>query len=430
MSRLLTLNLMISLVAVFISTSAMATNGMNMIGANTRSTGVGGADVALDGDCPGCNPATLGGDGSRYFSAGMAILHAPVGFKNLAFGPNNADTDDDVYYAPYLEYAQRFGQYSPWTIGVTIRAQGGMGVDFKDVVTIVGYSDDLYTNLQVGRIMPTISYQMNPNLSVGASLVMGRVQMDSKLFPNTYSPGMDGTQGTQDDFIGMEIDGVKDEAFSGRLGLHYKVNDRLSLGFSYTAESKFDLDDGNLMLNMGSKVIYDSYIDDFTWPQEAEAGLTFMVLPKLLITTDVHWINWSSAFDELIVRGSNPNIPSPIQNPELRFKMKWDDQWVFALGAEYHYSPQHIFRIGYNYGKSPIPDAYVVPLFPGIVEHHITFGYAYVMQRFRMDLALERSFSNTQHNNNPNPVENPFGPDSQVDANSGTVLHFSVSYQY
>ncbi|MCP4395842.1 MAG: hypothetical protein GY801_00825 [bacterium] len=142
------------------------------------------------------------------------------------------------------------------------------------------------------------------------------------------------------------------------------------------------------------------------------------------------WINWSAAFDELIVNGSNPDIPVPMQNPELRFKMKWDDQWVFALGAEYQYSSQHIFRTGYNYGKSPIPDSYVVPLFPGIVEHHITFGYTYVMQQLRMELALERSFSNTQHNSNSNPVENPFGPDSQVDANPGTVLQLSVSYQF
>ncbi|HEJ83666.1 MAG TPA: aromatic hydrocarbon degradation protein, partial [Desulfobacteraceae bacterium] len=40
----------------------MATNGMNMIGYNIRSSGMGGADAAIAGDCSGsaCNPATLG----------------------------------------------------------------------------------------------------------------------------------------------------------------------------------------------------------------------------------------------------------------------------------------------------------------------------------------------------------------------------------
>ncbi|MCP4395841.1 MAG: hypothetical protein GY801_00820 [bacterium] len=316
MWRTLTFNLVVSIVAVFTSTTVMATNGMNMIGANTRSTGVGGADVALSGDCPGCNPATLGGGGDslNYLSVGMAVLHAPVGFKNQAFGPNDVEADDDIYYAPYLEYARHFGQDSPWTIGVTLRAQGGMGVDFNNVRTIAGNNDDLYTDIQVARIMPTLSYRINSNLSIGTSLIVGRAQMNSKLFPDTYSPGMDGMPNTQDDFVGMEIDDVNDMAYSGRIGLHYQVHDRLNLGLSYTSESKFDLDDGQLILNLGTaKVAYDSYVDGFTWPQETEAGVTFLAMPKLLFTTDVHGLT-----------GQQPlmNLLSMDQIPIFRFQCK------------------------------------------------------------------------------------------------------------
>ncbi len=52
------------------------------------------------------------------------------------------------------------------------------------------------------------------------------------------------------------------------------------------------------------------------------------------------------------------------------------------------------------------------------------------MDNLRVDLAWEHSFTRSQTNSNPNPAENPFGPDSKVTAHSGDVLHLGLNYQY
>ena len=369
--------LSLGIVALLIPEVSLATNGMNMIGYNTRSSGLGGADVALEGDCPACNPATLGGQGRRTFSGGVALLHPPVNFQNGYFGPNDADSDDNIYAAPYLEYAHRLKD-SPWTLGLTVRAQGGMGVDYEDVRTFVGNQDKLYTNLQIARIMPTASYKMNDRLSLGASLQVGSVKMSSKLYPGTYSPGPDGIPGTADDFAGMSLKDVGGVGYAGRFGLFYRLSDRLNLGITYLSETDIDMDGGQLTLNLGiARVAYKAELESFALPQEAEIGLSYMLNPKLRLVADIRWIDWASAADEVTVKGTDPSLPVPLQNPEMTFKLKWKEQWVYALGAEYMPGNNHTLRFAYNYGGNPVPNDYLSPLFPGHVEHHLTIGYGY-----------------------------------------------------
>ncbi len=431
MHRVFGICLALGAVASGVPSLSPATNGMNMIGYNARSTGLGGADVALDGDCPGCNPATLGVKGQDYLSGGIGLVHPPVRFENTLFGPNDVLSDGRIYTVPYFEYAHRLGDDDTWTLGIGVRAQGGMGVEFENVRTFAGNLDSLSTDLQVARIIPTLAYRPNDNLSLGAALMIGYSRMKSEFYPNTYSPGPDGMPGTPDDFVGMKIDDVDGVGYAARLGLHYRINERLSLGFTYTSQTDIDLDGGKLTLNLGAaKVGYDAQVDDFAWPQEAELGLAFDATPQLKLVADVHWIDWASTMDGITVIGSNPNLPVPLQNPVLPFQMNWDEQWVFAVGAEYAYTPRHTFRIGYNYGGSPVPDDYLVPLFPGHVVQHLTLGYGYTMDDIRIDLAWEHSFTRSQTNRNPNPAENPFGPDSKVTVHSGDVLYLGLSYLF
>jgi len=422
--------LILGVLAIAVPVISFPSNGMNMIGYNTRSSGLAGADVALEEDCPACNPATLGGAGRRTLNGGVALLHPPVNFQNGYFGPNDADSDDKIYTVPYLEYAQRLNE-SQWTVGLTVRAQGGMGVDYKNVRTFAGNLDALYTNLQIARIMPTASYRINDQLSIGASLLVGITNMSSKLYPDTYSPGPDAMPGTPDDFAGMHLKGVGGVGYAGRFGLLYEVSDRLNLGITYQSETDIDMDDGELVLNLGiARVTYDASLESFALPQEAEFGLSYMLSPKLRVVADAHWIDWASAADEVTIRGTDPDLPVPLRNPELTFKLKWKEQWVYAIGAEYALNSDHVLRIGYNYGKNPVPSDYLVPLFPGHVEHHLTLGYGYTWDKLHLDLAWEHSFTNAETNTNPNPAENPFGPDSMVTANPGNVLHMGLTYRF
>ncbi len=411
--------------------TAQATNGMNLIGVNARSSGLAGADVALGTHCPGCNPATLGGDGPRTLSAGISFLHPPVQLKNTVSIPNDITSDDHIYVAPYFDYAQRPNKNSPWMFGINIRAQGGLGTDYKGVRTFAGTFDEAMTDLQLARISPTAAYRVNDRLRLGAAVQYTSANLNLKLFPNTYSPGFDGTPGTPDDFLGLRVDDLPGDGYAGRVGLHYQANERLSLALSYTSRTDLDFDDGDLTLNLGmARVTYDAELDDFGAPAELEAGFAYQATPKLLVVADAKWIEWSEVADVATVKGANPNLPVPLTSPMLPLQLKWDDQWVYAIGVEYALQPGHTLRAGFNHGSSPVDDAFVLPLFPVTVEDHVTVGYSLELDSVTLDLAWERSIERSQTNPNPDPRVNPFGPGSETVTQPGNVLHVGLNWRF
>ena len=161
--------------------------------------------------------------------------------------------------------------------------------------------------------------------------------------------------------------------------MNYKLNAQWAVGFTYTTESALDFDEGEMLLNLGPQMGTVKYrnvtMENFTWPQQMEFGLSYRPAPRWLLAFDVSWINWSSAIEVVKVKASNPSmaLPPSLQDLTIPFEMNWNDQWVFALGAQYELSDNFTLRAGYNYGKSPVPDENLNPLFPAITgasPHH------------------------------------------------------------
>jgi long-chain fatty acid transport protein len=434
MGRCLVPLLVIVFIVGFRVEAASASNAMNMISCGFRAAGMGGAHVALDGDNSGaaCNPATLGMLGPRSVTFGGSILVPELNMKNTVFGPNDIAAERQAIPLFYLGYAQRLGEESPWTLGIVLNGQGGLGAEYDGVRTLVGTVDSFSSEIPFLRLNPSVSYRVSDALSLGATALIGYARMEVSLYPETYSPGFDGMPGTPDDFLGMDVTELSSFGFAARLGMRYEAGDRVKLGFAYTSKTSLNLDDGQLALNFGplGKVRYEATVDGFGWPQQVEFGIGVEPTPKVTAALDVRWLNWSAVVDELILRGSAPDPPVPAPDPELTFKMKWEDQWVIALGIEYRASPRHAFRGGYNYGANPVPNDYVSPVFPASVEHHMTLGYGLSLDKWRLDIAYERSFTNRLINTNPNPRENPFGPDLEVCNCPGNVVHVGVSYLF
>jgi len=94
--------------------------------------------------------------------------------------------------------------------------------------------------------------------------------------------------------------------------------------------------------------------------------------------------------------------------------------------VEYAFNAMNTFRAGYNYGKSPVPDDNLNPLFPATVEQHLTLGYGLTFGQWGVNLAYEHAFENTQVNNN---AANMFGPGLEVSHSQNTVS-LDATYRY
>jgi long-chain fatty acid transport protein len=412
---------------------AKATNGMNTIGYSPRSSGMGGADVAVANDSTGSagNPASLGISVAKSASMGLGILAPGLSQSD---NRNNRDGNDKFFPLPQLNYAQPVSDDLPLVWGINLYAQGGMGVEFDNIRTFNNNIDTYDSMVSYSRFTGALNYLIDDDLSVGVGLMAGYARTNFSLFPNTYSVGMDNTAGTYDDFLGVDASGISGFGMAGRIGMQYQLNSLLRLGMQYSSEASLNLDNGEMTLNYGAmRVKYDAEIEGFTWPRECEAGVAIQATSDLLVAADIKWLNWSSSVDQVTVKGSNPSQQGVPQNPALTFNMNWNDQWVFALGAEYSLSDKQQIRAGYNYGKNPIPNDNLSPLFPAIVEHHLSMGYSYLWPSWQLSIAYEYGFNNSQTNNNPGPpsnqngIANPFGPGVTVDHRQQN-LHIQISY--
>jgi long-chain fatty acid transport protein len=226
---------------------------------------------------------------------------------------------------------------------------------------------------------------------------------------------------------GVDVEDLASFGFAGKIGAQYKIGPQWRVGATYTTESSIDLDSGTATVNMGSqlgKVKYDAEMSDFTWPQEVEFGVAYVPVKGLTLAADVKWINWSATIDKPRLKLSNPNVavPAGYESMEKEFDMGWDDQWVYAIGAEYAINAVHTIRCGFNYGNNPVPDDKLNPLFPAIPTTHLTLGYGANFGKWSLDLAYEHAFEEEQKSTNPAmPIEI---------AHSQNTVSFGATYRY
>jgi long-chain fatty acid transport protein len=98
-----------------------------------------------------------------------------------------------------------------------------------------------------------------------------------------------------------------------------------------------------------------------TLPEIVTLSLRQAISPHLTMLGTVEWTNWSR-LEKLDVTCANTQ-PNPVfcslgNGQTVRsLQLGWHDGWLFALGAEYAYSPALTLRGGVAYEISPIQNA-------------------------------------------------------------------------
>jgi long-chain fatty acid transport protein len=384
-----TLRILVSAIFVMfmLSSVAWATNGDNMIAIGAIARSMGGVGIAAPLDAisavfsnpaamcfgPYCPSSEINFDGTLF----MPKVDAKVTQGNNTF---KADSEDSVYAIPAIGLSVPITDKFPfWRFGLAAYGVTGLGVDYRDTaLDQPGYYfgqapliAGAYTQLNIMKFAPAVAFQPNERLSFGLAMHIDYSTLDLR----------DGTSANYG--VGVQV------------GMIYKATDRLSLGLNYVTPQNINYDD-----------VYDLDGDtksdrlQLESPQQLGFGLAYNFLEyKLLVETDVKWINWN---------GSNGYGD-----------FGWGDQWVFAVGAQYQPMQKLFLRMGYNYGNNPVNEhngwngsspttvqgntmpryyyeSFRVIGFPAVVEHHITAGIGYEFSpKFAMNLGYMHAFSNT-----------------------------------
>jgi long-chain fatty acid transport protein len=414
-------------------TAAMATNGMLMEGYGPISTGMGGASQAIDhgNAAMAQNPATLGmmADGTSRLDVAFGILGPNVA-SNMP-GMPEAKSGGTSYVMPAFGYVKRSGAY---TYGVGLFAQGGMGTEYDaNSFMSAGTGLPARSELGVGNVIFPVTYQVNSNLTVGATLKFMWSSLDMQMngsLADLAGPkgivtggqgGLATTMGTMANAVGpytaqnpdptktiARINFSDDNKFTGAakstgfgatLGMTYKVNNEVMMGASYQFKSA--LDDMKTAANAASLGIVGMLTDtgqitvvDFQMPAVFSFGASWNTSPTLLLAADVKYIGWADAMKSFKMRydSSNPLMG----NVTFAMPQNWKDQTVLNLGAAWKATDQLTLRAGLNLADNPIPDTLVNPLFPATVRDHVTLGLGYQFSKaddFNMSLTMAPSVS-------------------------------------
>ena len=396
MSTSKTFFLLTPLCALLATGSAHATNGMLMEGYGPISAGMGGASQAFDhgNAAMAQNPATLGlmADGTARLDVALGMLGPDV--KSSMPG-TEAKSGGTSYFMPALGYTRRSGAT---TYGIGMFAHGGMGTDYEATSFLAMNSGaPVRSELGVGNVIFPVAYQVNPDLTLGATLKFMWSSLDMRMAASgAQLAGM--VTGARGNIAGAlaplagspwaRIDFSDDKDFNGAakstgygasLGAVYKVNKDVTVGGSYQFKSALnDMQTGGTDASMSAP---GGFIDrgkitviDFQMPSVLAMGASWQANPSLLLAADIKYIGWADAMQSFRMRYDSATTGGSI---DFAMKQNWQDQTVLNLGMAWKANALLTLRAGLNLADNPIPDAYVNPLFPATVKSHVTLGLGY-----------------------------------------------------
>ena len=425
MRKLFTVLVVVAIIAI-LSPAAFATNGQQLIGIGPTSRAMGGVGIAAPQDAISAvfsNPAGMCFGpycpSSQFDFAGTLFMPEPKAEVTASGQTYKANSRDNNYAIPAIGFSVPIGEAeSRWRFGLSAYGISGLGVDFRDTKidrpNTFGQGAPLasgtYTNTQLMKFAPTIAYQALPNLSVGTS------------FQINYSA------------LDLGDGNVSAYSYGVKLGGIYKPIDQLSIGLVYTSPQKatynhvFDFNNNGRRSNLSLEQ-----------PQEVGLGVAYEFFEaRLLLETNAKWINWSDAegFEDF----------------------GWDDQYVFAVGAQWEAIDHLFFRVGYNYAESPVDEndgwdgafgafgpndsvdvqgkslpryyyeSFRVVGLPAVVEHHITAGIGYEFgESLKLDFSYVHAFENDISESGTAPDGSPAKIKSELYEDS---LSFAFTWRF
>ena len=194
------------------------------------------------------------------------------------------------------------------------------------------------------------------------------------------------------------------------------------VGFVYKSKRYMQKLEWNTVPGNALMITSDKVKMRLDMPQQVALGINFRPIEQLRIETDIRWINYHDVMNEVDVSG--------MKTPSWNFH--WDNQWVFALGAEYKALPYLTLRAGFNYAKDPIDDddLYMNIVAPAIVETHATFGFTYnITKSFDVSFAYVHAFEHDQTGKVPQQYQPMYGKEVEIKMHQDTVAA-QVSYVF
>lgn len=300
------------------------------------------AGVGVDGtDLSGVyyNPATMTLHPGTQIQAGFVAVGLDLAFEGSGT-VNGVNYDDVTENGQYNTQAIPHGYISHqltdsvW-LGLAMTVPFGMGTEYADDWALGnrGISAEVLTF----DFNPNVAWKISDKLSLGAGMSIQYAAADLKMRDKNTS-------------LNGEVD-ADSIAWGFNVGLMWSPLDNLRFGLSYRSKINHNADgDFELTHPMTGQTIMSGLDAKATLstPAWAMATAAWDVNDLLSLYATFRWTDWSS-FDELKISTNNPLVGSTVVN-------KWQDTYLFSVGADLRFTNWWTFRAGIGYETSPVDE--------------------------------------------------------------------------
>jgi len=392
----------ITAVAVLASTSsASAQQGLILSGVGPINRSMGGASTAAPIDSAGAlywNPASIVGLERSEMEFGVELLHAnnnlssfiEAGSLGPGFPPVNLGGDTESHAGwfaiPTFGFVYR-PEGSCLTYGLGIYGVAGFGTNYRQdnsnpILNApppngIGLGS-LFSQYQVLQVAPTVAYQVTDHLSIGLAPTfdLAELSVDPAFFA---TPNADGS-----------LPSTTHQRTNWGIGCQ--------LGVYYTTDCCW---------NFGATIKSPQWFNDYRWNATDEVGghrqVSFdLDLPMIISLGSSYtgmecWV-FAADFRYYDYRNTDGFRTAEFDGNGAVTGLGWDSIFCVALGAQYQWSENVSFRIGYVFNENPIDDGntsfnVVSPL---TIQHTLSVGASYdITDDCVLSLAYLHGFENS-----------------------------------
>ena len=345
-----------AVMAVCAASSAHAA-GFMLTEQSAGSLGRAYAGVGVDGtDISGVfyNPATMTLHPGTQIQAGFVAVGLDLSLDYNASPSSPAGSENGRANTQPIPFGYISHQISDdmW-IGLAMTVPFGMGTEYDDNWTWANRG--ISATVLTFDFNPNVAWKLSDKLSLGAGVSIQYASADLKM-----------QKDLKEYYSGLTADGEIDAdslAWGFNFGLMWSPLDNLRFGLSYRskvnhhADGDFTLDNPRIDGGSVSPDVLGPYASMFgtldgqaslSTPAWAMATAAWDINDLLSLYATFRWTDWSS-FDELKISTNNPAIGSTVTN-------KWQDTYLFSVGADLRFTNWWTFRAGIGYETSPIDD--------------------------------------------------------------------------
>jgi len=350
----------------------------------------GGAAVAEDASTLWSNAAGMSRIRAPQIVGALHLVKPSIKFhdggSSAALGqPLGGDGGEagGMNYVPNVYFVMPID--AQWSAGVGINAPWGLVTDYD-----AGWKGRFLadkSSIKTINVNPAVSWKPASNVALGLGLNLQRIDAE---FTNqvNYTAVLLQASGGAVAIPGLESSARaegSDNAWGWNAGVLWEIDASSRVGAQYRSPIKFHIGGNATFTNPAAPGAPPALTGAVNNGPLANSAITSDVeIPAIVnlsyfraldsrwdVMADAQWTGWSSIESLTFVRADGSVLSSTPEN----FK----DAWKFALGANYHYDANWMFRGGLAYDKSPVQTAYLTPRLPDADRTWLTAGAQYKM---------------------------------------------------